>query len=249
MAWDRGYVRRLRTDSLPWFDGALLGRVAEGTQVRILSKDAVDGAVTCMWRLPAGWSLQGGHALAGGESMFVLQGEVTVGERRFGPRCFGYRPAHTARDALATRDGTVLLMMWDASPALVEPAEATASDDGTIFIDTGATPARPTFVDGPVPGITVKVLRQVPETGGMTLLVSIPPGWHEPRAEHHDCIEESFKLEGDMRLVENGIEHTLLAGDYFFRPPRIKHGPMWTTAGTTSLIRFSATVVNHYGPV
>jgi hypothetical protein len=41
----------------------------------------------------------------------------------------------------------------------------------------------------------------------------------------------------------------LAAGDYFFRPPRIKHGPMRTERGTSSLIRFSGVVENHYGPL
>ena len=46
-----------------------------------------------------------------------------------------------------------------------------------------------------------------------------------------------------------GKTYVLEAGDYFFRPPRIKHGPMRTQKGTTSLIRFSGTVVNHSGPI
>jgi quercetin dioxygenase-like cupin family protein len=100
-----------------------------------------------------------------------------------------------------------------------------------------------------VAGITVRILRTDPQSGGMTMVINIPPGWAEPRSRHHDCVEESFKLSGDIWLEEDGRPHVLSAGDYFFRPPRIKHGPMRTEGGTSSLIRFSGVVVNHYGPL
>ena len=93
------------------------------------------------------------------------------------------------------------------------------------------------------------MLNQVPDTGGLTMLITIPPGWQEDRAEHHDCYEESYKVSGDIWMVENGIAQDMSGGDYFYRPPKIKHGPMKTKNGTSSLIRFSATLVNHYGPV
>lgn len=81
------------------------------------------------------------------------------------------------------------------------------------------------------------------------MYIETPAGWSEPHSEHHHCIEESYKLSGEITLEENGQEQTLAAGDYFFRPPRIKHGRMHTANGTSYIIRFSAKPENHYGPV
>jgi quercetin dioxygenase-like cupin family protein len=154
-------------------------------------------------------------------------------------------------EARASTSGAVVLAFWDC--ALKPAPPGTWRDkpigDGAICVDTVNMPAVPTPVSGPPTGIVVKILNREAATGGMTMLVTIPPGWCEDRAEHHDCIEESYKVSGDIWIVENHSPHTLRAGDYFFRPPRIKHGPMKTTHGTTSLIRFSAKVENHYGPI
>lgn len=250
--WNRGYIPRRRSVELPWLPAAAAGAdLGAGTEVRILSADPSDGACTCLWRIPAGWRRDEPTCLPAPEALYVLAGELAIAGRPHLPGHYLFHPAGTAKGSLAARDGALLLAMWDAQPRSVTPKAGLDSGgaEPVVSIDTRSVDGQPTPVPGPVPGILVKILRVDTATGGMTMLVTIPPGWTEPRSEHHDCIEESYKLDGSIDLDENGVAHTLEAGDYFFRPPRIKHGPMRTIGGTTSLIRFSAPVVNHYGPL
>ena len=250
--WERAYIGRLPTGSVPWRAFARFSpRLDLGGTVRILSVDPLDGAGTCLWRVPPGWSHPGGFMMAGDEQLLVLEGAFSKGGSDYTAGCFGYRPAGTVHEPMASAGGALLLAMWDSAPDRPPVVNATTPErgEGLRFIDTGVVTAIPTPVQGPPQGIDVKILNRYPAGGGMTMLITIPPGWEELRSEHHDCVEESYKLSGDIWIVENGQEQVLSAGDYFFRPPGIKHGPMRTAGGTSSLIRFSARPENHYGPL
>jgi quercetin dioxygenase-like cupin family protein len=248
--WDRAYIPQLCSTQLPWEDAATVApTLAPGTQVRILSRDSGANASTCMWRIPAGWSHPDPFRLTGDQQLFILEGALTSGTAALGSGCYACHEAGALHQSMSSAAGAIALVMWDGWAKSDDTGGTSREDGGITMIDTTSVDGRPTPIEGPVPGILVKMLRNVPATGGMTLLMTIPPGWHEPRSEHHDCHEESFKLDGDIWIMENGVEQVLNTGDYFYRPPRIKHGPMRTESGTTSLIRFSATLVNHYGPL
>ncbi len=249
--WNRPYVPRLRCSDLPWLPTeALAPALTPGTALRVLSRDMQTGASTCLWRIPPAWRHPAPFSLGAGESLFVLEGDLREGTVSSDAGCFSHLPAGYVHDGLSSRDGAVVLAMWDGPLVPHEPAGRIHSGEEPLRrIDTRAMSGVRTFVAGPEHGITVKLLRTDPVTGGMTLLVDIAAGWTETRSRHHDCVEESYKLSGEIEVVEDGRRHVLSPGDYFFRPPYIKHGPMHTAAGTTSLIRFSGSVVNHYGPV
>lgn len=249
--WNRPYLPRVPSGTLAETSAEqMLRGLRPGTTLRVLSRDAGDGAATCLWRIPPGWSHREDFTLGGGEALYLLQGDLCIGEQRYAAGHYGYRPAGRTREGVCSETGALVYAMWDAAPVLREPGTVPiGSEQPILWLDGNAMDEHPTPVEGPVAGIMVRILRRDTTTGGMTLIIRIPPGWEEPRSEHHDCVEESFKLTGDIWLHEDGVPQTLSAGDYFFRPPRIKHGPMRTLAGTSSLIRFSATVVNHYGPL
>jgi len=250
--WDRPYIGRLASDSVPWCAFTQFSpRLDLGGTLRILSRDSKDGAGTCLWSVPPGFAHPGGFSMVGDEQLLVLAGEFHKGGWCYGAGCFGYRSSGFLHEPMHSPGGALLLAMWDSAPDRPAQSDGTSHDvgDGQLFVDTGVITAVPTPVQGPPVGIDVKVLNRYPASGGMTMVITIPPGWEELRAEHHDCVEESFKLSGDIWIVENGCEQVLTAGDYFFRPPRIKHGPMHTRRGTSSLIRFSGKPENHYGPL
>jgi anti-sigma factor ChrR (cupin superfamily) len=249
--WNRGYIPKLRTGELPWAPiDSLAPGFAPGTSVRVLSRDLANGASTCLWKIPPGWQHPRSYALELGEALFVLDGELSKGGERYRQGFYSYRPRGFVHEPMQSSEGAIVLAMWDGDLQMRRPiADVALNEEPVLCIDTGTVTGVPTFVEGPVPGITVKLLRTDKRTGGMTLLISIPSGWTEARSEHHHCVEESFKTAGEIQLTENGQDQTLAAGDYFFRPPRIKHGPMHTPRGTTSLIRFSAKVENYYGPL
>jgi quercetin dioxygenase-like cupin family protein len=249
--WERGYLPRVRTGEAPWQPAeALVRGLAPGTSLRLLSRDPGDGACTALWQLPPGWSHPKPFTLAAPEAIYVLEGDLRNGAYRYERGHYAWRPAGAAHGPLSTDGGALVLALWDADPAHHAPGSVPAGPGEPLpWVDGNAIDEHPTPVEGPVAGITVRILRTDPDTGGMTMVINIPPGWTEPRSRHHDCVEESFKLSGDIWLEENGRPHVLAAGDYFFRPPRIKHGPMRTERGTSSLIRFSGVVENHYGPL
>lgn len=249
--WDRPYAPRVRSGEQPaepankWLRG-----LAPGSTLRVLSRDRGDGALTAIWEIPPGWTHPGAFTLAGAEALYVLDGELRKGDEHYAAGHYGYRPAGHPHGPMVSERGARLLMMWDAAPSLLPLGAVTPGPEPALLrVDGNTVDEMPTPVHGPPSGITVRILRRDPLTGGMTMIVNIPPGWEETRAEHHDCVEESLKLSGEIWLHENHRTQVLEAGDYFFRPPRIKHGPMRTLRGTSSLIRFSATVVNHYGPI
>jgi quercetin dioxygenase-like cupin family protein len=264
--WNRGYIPRLSGDDLPWVaTEAVAPALAPGTTLRVLSRDLQQGASTCLWRIPRGWHHAEPFALDEGTSLFVLEGALRRGTVTCTRGCFSYLPGGWVHEAMSSETGALVLAMWDGplvprkAPTPDEAANARAArsaspagrmrDEPVAKLDTHAMSGVRTFIEGPAIGITVKLLRTDPVTNGMTLLVDIAAGWSEARARHHDCVEESYKLAGSLRMLEDGQAQELGPGDYFFRPPYIKHGPMLTEAGTTSLIRFSGSVVNHYGPV
>ena len=249
--WTRPYLPRVQSGTLDEIPAEqTLSGLRSGTWLRVLSRDTTDGAMTCLWRIPPGWSHADDFTLDGGAALYVLQGDLRIGDQHYAAGHYGYRPAGRTHEGLRSQSGALVYAMWDAAPRLRTPGTVPiGSEPPILWLDGNAMDEHPTPVEGPVAGIMVRILRRDANTGGMTLIIRIPPGWDEPRSEHHDCVEESFKLTGDIWLHENGVPQILSAGDYFFRPPRIKHGPMRTEAGTSSLIRFSATVVNHYGPL
>ena len=89
--------------------------------------------------------------------------------------------------------------------------------------------------DGNVPGPVIKVLRQDPDTGGMTFMTHLPPGWKDDLLDWHPSVEEGYLIAGSCRLNDR----VLGAGCYLYRPPGILHGPVAAPedAGATILQR------------
>jgi len=84
------------------------------------------------------------------------------------------------------------------------------------------------------PGIVVRRLRRHPVSGDTTWIAAVVPGWCEQRAEVHDTIEECLMLRGDILLGRRGV---MGPGAYFWRPPGVEHGPMFTINGAMFLFR------------
>lgn len=220
-----------------------------GTFLRVLSTDRDTRALTGLWRIPPGWQHTHSWFRSADESIFVLKGDFCCDGHHHLMGEFVHRGRGTVSHSLRSDSGALLYVMWDGAMQARKHSDRQGIIKGPSVVDTKKVRHVPTPIAGPPQGITVCMLHQDAQTGGMIMLVDIEPGWSEDRSEHHDCVEESFKISGSIWLMENGEEHILKAGDYFFRPPNIKHGPMRTERGTSSIIRFSSTVTNHYEPL
>jgi hypothetical protein len=89
--------------------------------------------------------------------------------------------------------------------------------------------------DGNVPGPVIKLLRRDEETGGMTFMTHLPPGWKDDLLDWHPSVEEGFILAGACRLADRLLDEDC----YLYRPPGILHGPVGAPhdAGATILQR------------
>jgi anti-sigma factor ChrR (cupin superfamily) len=90
----------------------------------------------------------------------------------------------------------------------------TLASTASRFVDVEHLPWKPT----PTPGIDMKVLLEVPETGLLTALFRWKPGTELPIHEHVE-IEQTFVLEGS--IVDEEGEVT--AGNYVWRPKGNRH--------------------------
>ncbi|MGE0797538.1 MAG: cupin domain-containing protein [Lautropia sp.] len=82
------------------------------------------------------------------------------------------------------------------------------------YVDVDALPWKPT----PTPGIEMKILLQVPETGLLTALFRWQPGTELPLHEHVE-IEQTYVLSGSIVDDEGEVRE----GGYVWRPKGNRH--------------------------
>ncbi|MGE4451807.1 cupin domain-containing protein [Castellaniella sp.] len=82
------------------------------------------------------------------------------------------------------------------------------------YVDVAALPWKST----PTPGIDMKILLDVPETGLMTALFRWQPGTELPLHEHVE-IEQTYVLSGSIVDDEGEVRE----GDYVWRPKGNRH--------------------------
>lgn len=245
--WDRKHVEFVWFDEIEAKPLGIDG-LPDGLSLKTLSIDESDGALSGILQIPAGWEVNVDFTSDAPEQIFVLSGDLQIGEHKLTEQFYSYRPAGSSHGRMRSETGCKLIVMWDKEFSV--NFDEKGSDENIIINDTVNTYWEPTIAEGPAAGILVKRLREVVETGEMTILIGIMPNWFEPRPEHHPCVEESFKIFGDMNLNLNlGDELLMGENSYFYRPPWIKHGPLFTKKGTMSLIRISSTLINRYMPL
>jgi hypothetical protein len=76
---------------------------------------------------------------------------------------------------------------------------------------------------GNVPGPTLKMLYEDPQTGAVTFMTHVPPNWHDKNLDFHPTTEEGFVIAGHVKLADRLLD----AGCYLYRPPYILHGPVY----------------------
>ena len=87
-------------------------------------------------------------------------------------------------------------------------------------------------------GVSMKVLQQNEQAGGMTVLLRMEPGSSIPAHHHTHADETVFVIDGDF--VEDGVSYG--PGSFFTGRAGTPHGPHGTAKGCVLLITFSATL-------
>lgn len=215
-----------------------------GLRGHVLSRDPVDGAHTALVHAAAQWQWPfAGHFTADLE-LLVITGDLRVGDTSLAGGAYAFFPAGVWLDAgLSSESGCSVIWMTSGESTFVESSGPGAMFDARRVmepVEAQSMPwsAPPAFegrsVDDTIPGLSVKWLREDPQTTAYTLLSRHGPGWVDPRIEAHDTWEELLLLDGDYLMGDTGH---VTASTYIFRPGERPHGPQATREGAVWLAR------------
>jgi ChrR-like protein with cupin domain len=199
--------------------------VFAGAPRRLLSADDTDGSWTGVVRLAGGarYDLSSGTRPL---ELFGLRGSLVLAGQEFHAGSYAYVPAARDDGSLSVTDESLVLVM-------AEP-ESDGEGGAAEVIDTNERRLEDHGVEGVPPGLVIKLLRVDEEKGDWTWICAGPPGWREDRAEIHPTVEEALVLRGDVLLGERG---EMRPGSYFWRPPMVRHGPMYSRGGNLIFFR------------
>lgn len=220
-----------------------------GAVARVLSADPATGACSLLVTLPPGWARPVAHHPATAVDLYVVEGALELGGTPRGSGFHGWWPTGAAQGAWAAgpEGCTLFLGARDGAPDLVPGSAAAAAEaveqDTTAMLWEVAPEGPPDEqISGLPPGIVMKTLRWVEETGEVLALCATVPRWDYPRLEFHECVEEAYMLRGSIWMGTSGL---MAAGDYFWRPPYVTHGPFWSQDGCLFLVYTDTLLVDH----
>ena len=244
----RAHIEFVKDGELDWRKEELTDRLSP-FENKLLSIDTETGAFSRVVRMDEDWKAES-VTFPSVQELYVLKGELTMDGCQLGPDCYLRIPDGIEVDQITPRDRCRVL--WTSDCAL--DADGTHNDhrfweqpeDDLTVIDTTEMSWQGTEKEGPDDGLMVKYLWEDEETGAVSFLARAEE-WTEPRQEHHDCVETSYTLAGGMKMGDRG---TMTKGDYFWRPPWVRHGPMEPVeAGFEAFLRVDGHLENHYTSV
>ena len=166
--------------------------------------------------LPAGWQGTTGGAPGKLLEIYVLAGELEVGDIRLGEGGYAHIPPGTFGFNLKTGDGARVLYYLDD----VDPLAMIRSP---VIMDSGLIDWKATDIDG----IAVKDLRSDPGNGSRTWLMRISPGATIPW-QSSSVIREGYLASGSYQHSEcyagEAQTWTYTPGGYFYRPADTLNG-------------------------
>ncbi len=180
--------------------------------------------------LPPEWSGTSGAVAQAALEIFVIDGELTVGDMKLIPGGYAYLPSGGLGFRLASAQGARILYF-------VSPEDPAALIRAPLLSDG----VNPRWESGGT-GISTRELRHDPGSGARTWLVRVSPG-----ADHgwrmSDVAREGYMVSGAMTVSEcfegKARTGTYLPGGYFLRPANTLHGGADTAASreTTWFLR------------
>jgi len=169
--------------------------------------------------LPPSW--QGSSSASPGKTVeiFVLDGELLIGDVKLGPGGYAYLPSGTLGFNMSTSGGARILYY-------LENVDAAAVIRTPLILDSTILPWQP----GGVAGVEVRELRLDPGSGARTWLERVAPGepgttpaWRRTNTE----FQQSECIDGKV------VTGRYRPGGYFSRPP----GVLWGGPETYAVAR------------
>lgn len=199
---------------------AVFSAALPGTRAKPMSADTQNGRFSMLLTLPENWSWNTGGAPGKTVEIYVLKGEITLGDLTLQSGNYAYLPPGSMGLAMSTLLGAeVLYFLEDADPHAVIRTP--------LFMSRDVIPWQPISDDPEDAGVQIKVLRLDPGSGARTWLLRMNPGatrrWHKSTA-----VTEGFLLSGEHRYSEclNGeaVTADYEPGGYFRRPAGVVNG-------------------------
>jgi hypothetical protein len=191
-----------------------------GTRARQLFSQPETGRLTLLLALPQDWNWNTGAPPGKAVELYVLQGEIILGDITLLPGNYAYLPPGSTGLTMSTGAGAeVLYFLDDADPHSVIRTP--------LYMSRDVIPWRPLSEHPEDAGIQVKDLRLDPGSGARTWLMRVAPGatvrWHRSAS-----MTEGFLLWGDFRNSECAdgvpVSGDYAAGGYFRRPAGVLSG-------------------------
>lgn len=215
----------------PWHvDGFL-----EDGLTRILSYDTETGASTELVEWTQNWENESGYFSCNVE-IFVLSGELRIGQLRLGKYTYGFIPEGVCTEAWSAQEKTTALWMPERHPSFFQSFSDAPTAKRELYIPSLSSQLIPwsqTLTPGFPLGAMRKTLRKGSEGGRSTWLLGCLPQFGQTHAEYHPVPEEEFVLQGSLTTHVG----SMTPGCYFWRPPLISHAPAYTETGYFALVR------------
>ena len=240
----------------------LNGGFPPGVESRELTRNEQTGGDHLHITVPAGWSSEQRGYVTAGQDIFVLEGDLTIGEDTLTNACYTYIPEGMVFGPMRSREGCKLLLYHNKSHEFVAADESLAQAD----VDAAVAPIqtwrlawedpmktvvkKSTYIDpntgkeGRPPGVLTKLLRYNEATKETIYLTMISAGFVDPGTETHPHDECLYVIAGEL-YIGHTYDHKKadykqdlkFAKDYYIgRPPGIRHGPVCTQSGALFLL-------------
>ncbi|MEM7612443.1 MAG: DUF4437 domain-containing protein [Pseudomonadota bacterium] len=219
-----------------------------GADYKVLSLDTDTGACSLKVRFNNGFARKPGLSYSDME-MFVLGGEMQVGDDIIGEGHYMFVPAGVAIPAINVADGCEALVFYNDSEPDYEESDHhhdLALRAGYISLNSYQdTPWSGGSIVSPsvATGCMIKLLRFDPLTEAMTFLYCMTPEFMQDNISYHDCGEESYHIWGTSWMMQFG---ELPTGGYFWRPPYINHGSFRSKLGCIAIGRTDSKLHNYF---
>lgn len=181
--------------------------------------------------LPPNWDFSTGGMPDKSVEIYVLAGNVTVGEFELTPGGYAYVPDGRSGIPLKTQGGArILYFLDDANPAALIQTPLITNQQFVAW-----SPLSGSEADA---GVSVKELRADPGSGARTYLVNIAPGARRAW-QSLSVVEEGFMLEGSYTHSEcvnnEPVTASYLPGGYYHRPAAAINGGPESVAAVNSI--------------
>ena len=224
----------------------------KGSHYKVLSLDTDTGACSIKVRFDGGYKRKPGLHYSDLE-VFVLNGEIRVGDQVWREGHYAMVPAGHALGAISVPKGAEALLFFnDSEPHFEESGdshELTLKEAYKSLNSYEDMPWGPGNLVNPsvASGCLIKVLHYDPLTEALSFLYCMTPEFAQDNISYHDSAEESYHIWGTSWMMQFG---ELPTGGYFWRPPYINHGSFRCKLGTIAFGRTDSILFNyfHYNP-